>query len=559
MFLRETIIRKNERIYRYWRLVKTYWDKKYKKVRHKTIVQLGKLTSKEVEDLKRVLSGGNGAGLSWANIRVKKSVDYLALCILDRLYKYWGLDKAVGEKTVEALVLNRCLSPESDYRVSSWYEQTILPDILGIALNPTKIYRTLDKIYLLQGKIQKHLYEKIVQLKLDDYKLIFYDITSSYFQQRGCDIARYGLSRDHRRDKKQIILALAVTKKGFPFYWKVMGGNTADTKTVKSFVDEIKSRFNIKKACLVMDRGMVSKTNLEKIKLEELNYVVTMRKSGIARIKDMPWIFLKSITEDNVDRKKGYFIYHSKRAYYKELKASMGNRYILCFNPEKFIQERKGRAEKIESIRKYFIHKNKILAEVKRKKDRKLLREELKNYLKSRGAHKIFHFRLYGAGKTFKISFRIDDKAVREAAKFDGIYVITANVKKEHADAENLINAYRDRMEIERTFHQLKSFVDVRPLYHHNADRIRAHVTICVLSYLLNNTVKHMVRQKKDFEELTAQAVYSYLNSCKLVELQANGEKKLKLTTPTAQQIRLTKILADENLLNEKYIQKLRK
>jgi len=503
--------------------------------------------------------GKAGERFSWDSLTVKKSLDYLAVAILDRIYRYWELDKAINEKTVEVLVLNRCLRPESDYRVSNWYEQTILPDILGITLNPTKTYRTLDKIYSLQEEIQKHLYEKIIKLKLDDYELIFYDITSSYFQQSHCDLARYGLSRDHRRDKKQIILALAVTKKGFPFYWKVLEGNTADTKTVKSFVDDIKNRFKINKACLVMDRGMVSKTNLEKINLEELDYVVTIRKSGICNIKDMPWNFLKTVTQDNVDRKKDYFIYHSKRAYYKELKTSQGKRYILCFNPAKFLQERKDRIEKIESIKKYFQSKNKHLSQSRRKKDRNLLREELKNYLKSRGAHKIFRFRLYSAGKTFKISFRCDDKAIKESAKFDGIYVIMSNVKKAHANAENLINAYRDRMEIERTFHQLKSFVEIRPLYHHNADRIKAHVSICVLSYLLNTTVMYMVRQKKDFEELTAQSIYSYLNSCKLVELQANGEKKLKLTNPTAQQIKLTKILADENILDERNIQKLQK
>ena len=70
------------------------------------------------------------------------------------------------------------------------------------------------------------------------------------------------------------------------------------------------------------------------------------------RSKDMPWSYLKTLNEDNVERKKDYFIYHSKRAYYRELKPRDGKRYILCFNPEKFIQERKDRLDKIESIKK---------------------------------------------------------------------------------------------------------------------------------------------------------------------------------------------------------------
>ena len=131
--------------------------------------------------------------------------------------------------------------------------------------------------------------------------------------------------------------------------------------------------------------------------------------------------------------------------------------------------------------------------------------------------------------------------------------MIMTNVKKAHP--KDLINAYRSRMEIERSFHQLKSFVEIRPIYHHNEDRIKAHVTVCILAYLLNTTVTHMVRQKEDFEELTAQSVYNYLRSCKIVELSAAGEKRLKLTTPTTDQIKLTGILADRNLLDENKLQ----
>ena len=120
---------------------------------------------------------------------------------------------------------------------------------------------------------------------------------------------------------------------------------------------------------------------------------------------------------------------------------------------------------------------------------------------------------------------------------------------------KELIDAYRNRMEIERSFHQLKSFCEIRPIYHHNEDRIKAHVTVCVLAYLLNNTVKHLVREKKDFEELTAQSIYNYLKSCKLVELSTSQEQRLKLTTPTNEQVQLTKILADKSLLEEEHIQ----
>ncbi|MCG2695789.1 IS1634 family transposase [Candidatus Parcubacteria bacterium] len=555
MFLRETVIKKASGEYRYWRLVKTYWDKVKKKVRHKTIKQLGRLKPNEIAFFKDSLAGKAGKRFSWAELTCKKSFEYLAVAILHRIWKYWGLDALMEDKTIEALTINRSLSPESDYQVSRWYEETILPRILNLNLNPTKIYRTLDTIPALTSKIQQHLYAKINSLGLDDYELVFYDITSSYFQQSNSDLARYGLSRDHRGDKKQILLALAVTKKGFPFYWQVLEGNTADTKTVQEFVDELKRLFNIKHACLVMDKGMVSITNIEKIQTENFNYCVTLRRNSIAKLKGVPWNYLRSINENNVENKKDYFIRHSKRAYYKELPSCENKRYILCFNPEKFLTERLCRLDKIASIVKYLDQKNQQLSKALGRRHRELLREELTRYLEKRSASNLFSFRLIAKEKTFRISYKVLKKAVADAARLDGVYCLMTNLKT--ASPKELIDAYRGRMEIERSFHQLKSFCEIRPIYHHNEDRIKAHVTVCVLAYLLNNTVMHLTRQKKDFEELTAQSIYNYLKSCKLVELSASGEQRLKLTVPTDEQIQLTKILADKSLLEEEGIQQL--
>ncbi|OGS38634.1 MAG: hypothetical protein A2551_06410 [Elusimicrobia bacterium RIFOXYD2_FULL_34_30] len=554
MFLRETVLKKAGVEYRYWRLVKTYWDKKLRKVRHKTVAQLGKLRPQEISMFKKTLSNKAGKCFSWEDLTARKSFEYLAVAILDRIWKYWGLDKVV-DNVVEVLAINRCLSPNSDYKVSDWYKETILPKLLGETLNPTRVYRTLDEIHEQTWDIQEHLHRKIQELKIDDYELIFYDITSSYFEQSDCELAKYGLSRDHRRDKKQIILAMAVTKKGFPFYWKVFSGNMADTKTVKEFVTELTERFGIKKACLVMDKGMVSNSNLEKIEVEKFDYVVTLRRSSIALISDMPWKYLRSIDESNVDRKKEYFQYHSRRAYYKELKGQGNVRYVLCFNPEKFLQERKDRQEKIESINKYLDNKNKELSAAKNKRNLEVLREELKRYLEKRAAKKIIKLRLMKNGNTYQIKYRTDEEGVKEASKLDGVWVIMSNVAK--VSPGELIDAYRSRMEIERTFHSLKSFVEIRPLYHHEEERIKAHVTVCVLGYLLNTTVMYLVRKKKDFEELTAQTVYNYLRSCKLVELEAGSEKRFKITTPTEEQVKLTRVLADENLLSENKVQYL--
>lgn len=559
MFLRETVIRQKGKEYRYWRIIKTYWDKRQRKVRHKTIAQLGKLKPEEFSFLKIALAGKPGERFSWDSLSVNHSLDYLEVAILDRLWQYWGLDKIFEKdiaKVVEILTINRCLEPNSDYQVSQWYRQTILPRILNIELNPTRIYRSLDGIHLKEKDIQGHLYKKIHELGVDDYQLIFYDITSSYFESSGCSLAQFGFSRDHRRDKKQLILALAVTKHGYPFYWKVLEGNTCDSKTVKGLVEELKERFKVEQTCLVLDKGMINIGNLEKIDKEKLYYIVTLRRHQIMEIENIPLKYLDTITENNYLEKLGYFIYHSKRAYYRELKPSDGKRYILCFNPEKFIQERKDRNDKIESIKRYLESKNKSLGLAKYRRDRKLLQEELIRYLKKRQAYKIFKFRLNKIkdGMTFHITYRLNEEALKETGILDGMYVISTNLGKK-VKASDLIQAYRGRMKIERGFRYLKSFVEIRPIYHHNEERIRAHFTVCILGYLLSTTLERLIRNKEGFEDLTADTIIGYFKNSKAVELQIGKERRLKLTIPTHEQIEFCKILSTEELLNEDTLQ----
>lgn len=565
MFLRETVIKEKGKEYRYWRIVKTYWDKKQKKVRHKTVVQLGKLKPEELSFLRVAISGKPGERFCWDSLQVNKCLDYLGVAILDRIWRYWELDRLIsGElgKVMETLCINRCLEPSSDYHVIRWYETTILPRILQVELNPTLIYRSLDEAYEIEDRIQEHLYTKIKQMGLDDYSLIFYDLTSSYFEESSCSLAKYGLSRDHRRDKKQIIIALAVSKRGFPFYWRVLEGNTADSKTVKGLIDELKNRFKVGRTCLVMDKGLANQENINKIEKEKLLYLVTLRRDRIRKIKGMPCNYLMTINEENLESKLGYFIYHSRRAYYKEIGEIEGKRYILCFNPEKFVQERKDRQDKIESIKEYLDGRNNELQGAKNRRNREILRGQIERYLNHRKAGRLFKFRLMEyEGGILQIRYNLREDKIKEYGLLDGVYVLMTNLNQKRlgeylVSVEDLINGYRSRMRIERGFRYLKSFVEIRPIYHQREERIKAHILICILGYLLSNTVEHLVRRKKGFEDLTADAVYGYLRSCRLVELQAGKEKRIKITSPDDNQINLVNVLADNKLLEEDNLQR---
>ena len=459
---------------------------------------------------------------TWQQIKIGASYDYLTVSILDRLFRMWELDKAIKDTTktplvplsvmTEILTLNRSLSPNSDYRVSNWYQTTMLPQILATQpslVNPTRIYRSLDEIYLQEEEIQKHLAAKIPALGFDDLSLILYDITSTYFEGYHCPIARFGLSRDHRKDRPQVLLALAVTKEGFPFFWRVLSGEIHDSATVKETVTALKERFKVGKICLVMDKGMVNKDNLEGIEKDNLSYLVTIPKTSFRKLSSFPKEMLLSLAqrleteakkeEPDYQRLMGgfpYFTYHSKRAYFHPLEGKEEDRrYVLCFNPEKFAEERKQRAEKIASIEKRFNKWNEELLKAKKTRDKGQTEKEIFVYLEKRKAQGLFTTGVTKRNnKTLQIKWQINIKKLNLMKITDGCYCIKTNLPKE-TDPAFLVSSYRQRREVEVAFSYLKGFVEIRPLCHHKEERVKAHITICILAYLLQVTCEYLLKK----------------------------------------------------------------
>mgnify|MGYP000288809768 CR=1 FL=1 len=184
--------RKSGKVYSYWVIVKSFWDKKRKKVRHKVLHNLGTLSQQEVKQIRMVLSLKGAVKdyffTRWQDIKTKQDYEYLVCVVLDKLWHLWELDKVTDSGQIlkvptsvmsEVLAINRAISPSSDFKVCTWYERTILPILFKVrpdVVNPTRIYRTLDKLFLKEEDIQNHLAKKVRELGFDDLSLVFYDI-----------------------------------------------------------------------------------------------------------------------------------------------------------------------------------------------------------------------------------------------------------------------------------------------------------------------------------------------------------------------------------------------
>ncbi len=594
-FLREIRAkRKSGKVYSYWVVIKSFWDKKERKVRQRIIHNLGTLSKEEAKTIRTILSlkgiPKDSFFTSWQDIKTKKDYEYLVPIVLDKLWHLWELDKVTDSGRIlkvpssimsEILVINRAISPTSDLKVCHWYERTILPELFKIApdvVNPTRIYRNLDRILLKEGEIQNHLARRVKDLGFDDLSLVFYDITSSYFEGWNCPLGEFGLSRDHRKDRLQLLLALGVTKEGFPFYWKVLPGGLHDSVTVKEAATSLKKRFPVKDCYLVMDKGMVSKDNLKFLEEEGFFYIVTIPRNQVKTLPDFPQELLEDLGKELEEQGKKeapdlkatmekypYFTYLLPRAYFHELK-KQGRRYIFCFNPEKFLEERKQRKEKLASISNYLKRWNQELSRARYTKDKKSLSKEIYHYLAKRKTENLFTIRLMPKRKrikertitTYKIDYQIKKGKIESLKLSDGIYCILSNLPEEKASSF-LVSSYRQRRKVEVAFSYLKGFIEIRPFYHQKEERVKSHILICILGYLLQVTVEYLLKKKG--YNLTFQEFYRRTSRIRAVKLEiANIRRKgLKLTEIPEEIKHLLKVLDSEEYTTENFLEGIEK
>jgi hypothetical protein len=246
------------------------------------------------------------------------------------LWKFLHLDEIVdrhvpqGKETVRPVdivaieVINRLCAPCSEFALAEhWYRSTALEDLLGVpdsAVTKDRLYRTLDRLLKAQEAIENDLKDQLGNLFQLDYDLLLYDLTSTYFEglAEENDLARRGYSRDHRRDCKQIVLALIVTRDGFPLAHLTLAGNTQDLQTVETIVTTIEARFGKSQRVWVMDRGMISKEALKFLGRSGRRYLLATRRGeltafakhlragGWQRLKDNPAVEVKLLKRKRV-------------------------------------------------------------------------------------------------------------------------------------------------------------------------------------------------------------------------------------------------------------------
>lgn len=445
------------------------------KVKTRTLANLTDWPDAKVEALRLVLKGET-AILSRGGLRIERSLPHGHVAAVLGMARKLRLDKLLPRspgrlaKLALAMIVARVIEPAAKLATARQLSDETAAHSLGAALelgavDEDELYAALDLLSEAQPKIERVLAKR----HLRDGCLVLYDLTSSYLEGRCCELGRFGYSRDGKRDKLQIVFGLLCAADGCPVAVEVFEGDTGDPSTLAAQVTKLKERFGLSRVALVGDRGMITAARIEKdLTPAGLDWLTALRAPAI-----------QALAADNGPLQLTLF---DERDMAEIVSPDYpGERLIVCRNKALAVERSRKREELLAATEA-------DLARIKARAESASapLRGAGKIGLKAGavlGKHKMAkHFELSITDTSFSYS-RNEDSIQKEAA-LDGFYVLRTNVPAETLDTAAVVSAYKSLAQVERAFRSVKTVdLEVRPIHHRLARRVRAHIFLCMLAY----------------------------------------------------------------------------
>lgn len=358
------------------------------------------------------------------------------------------------------MVLDRLVEPKS--KLKSYHTQD---KYYGIKENELHhLYRALDILAEYKEEMEKNLFFKNVNLFNLEVDVVLYDVTTLYFESVGEDeLRRFGFSKEMKVNEVQIVLGLLIDLEGRPIGFDIFHGNTFEGHTLEKALEKIKKRFGIRKVIFVADRIMLSKDNLEIIKGTNDEYIIGCKiKSKSKKIKE------EILAEEGYERVRIKEDGEEEIFKYKEIKLN-GERLICTWSSKGAEKDRKDRERLIS------------LAE-------EMLESGESKIFSKRGARKYIK-------NTSKLEPTLDLEKIKEEAKWDGYYGLQTNCQEEEVSWEKVWEFYKSLWKIEDCFRIFKSHLETRPIFHWTPKRIKGHMVLCFIAFLLERTLELEIKK----------------------------------------------------------------
>jgi hypothetical protein len=371
-----------------------------------------------------------------------------------------------------ALIIARLLDPAAKLATARMLDPATashsLGEMLGLrSVTAREVYAALDWL----GSEQVFIETALARRHLKDAALLLYDVTSTYLEGRCCELARYGYSRDHRRDRPQLVIGLLCAADGCPIAVEVFEGNTADPATLAMQIDQLKRRFDLRRVVMVGDRGLLTEARISQ----------TLRPAGLDWITALRAPAIKALAA--ADGPLQLSLFDDRDLAEISSPDFPGERLVVCRNPLLAAERARKRDALLAATEKELAR---IQSRVQRARRPLRGAAEIGRALGAvLGQRKVGkHFEITISDDSF--SFTRNHEAITAEAALDGIYVLRTNLSPAECDTAATVRAYKSLAGVERAFRSMKSVdLELRPVFHWTAPRVRAHVLLCMLAYYL--------------------------------------------------------------------------
>lgn len=450
------------------------------KFKKRTLANLSDWPATKIEALRRVLRDEAVAPTDHQALTLLRSLPHGHVAAALGTVRKLGLERILSQSGHQprrevmlclAMIVARLIDPASKLATARGLDDETatcsLGQVLGLAaVDEQELYEALDWLVGQQERLERTLARR----HLAHGTLVLYDVTSSYFEGRTCPLAKRGYSRDGKRGKLQIVFGLMCTAEGCPVAVEVFDGNVGDPATLASQINKLKQRFGLEHVVLIGDRGMITEARIsETVKPAGLNFITALRAPAIHSLAEAGTLQLSLFDERDLAE-------ISSPDY-------PGERLIVCRNPLLADERTRKRNELLEATEQELLD---IQARVRRAR-RPLRGKDKIAFAVGAGVNR------YKVAKHFAVTITDDDltferqsEQIDAEAALDGIYVLRTDLAPETLDATATVRAYKDLATVERAFRSLKTVdLEVRPIHHRRAQRVRAHVLLCMLAYYL--------------------------------------------------------------------------
>jgi Transposase DDE domain len=448
------------------------------KIKNRTLANLSHWPAERIEQLRSVLRGEPMLPASQA-VQIVRALPHGHVLAALSIAQHIELDGLFPPRAPRrkrelayALVIARLLDPAAKLATARMLDPATASHSLGEMLQlggvtANELYATLDWL----GTEQSFIEAKLARRHLRNGALLLYDVTSTYLEGRCCELARYGHSRDHRSDRPQLVIGLLCAANGCPVAVEVFDGNTADPSTLARQIDKLKQRFQLQRVVMVGDRGL----------LTEARITETLRPAGLDWITALRAPAIKALAAEGGPLQPSLF---DQRDMAEITSPDYpGERLVVCKNPLMAAERARKRGELLAATEKDLAR---IQARVQR----------TSNPLRGAAAIGQALGAVFGRRKMAKhftttitddsFTFGRNAASIATEAALDGIYVVRTNLTAAQCDAADTVRAYKSLAHVEQAFRSLKTVdLDLRPVFHWTAPRVRSHVLLCMLAYYL--------------------------------------------------------------------------